>query len=101
MSKELKALERIGKLETTIGLRVVPAKTIVKDFAEYNIIETALKALEIIKEKPIVALVDYKYTYEKWLELVDEKDRDLFNNKEEYDLLKEVLLWRMMKKLNA
>lgn len=47
-----------------------------------------VKVLEIIKEKPIVALVDYKYTYEEWLELVDEKDRDLFKNKEEYDLLK-------------
>lgn len=54
--------------------------------------ENKLKALEIIKEKPIVALVDYKYTYEEWLELVDEKDKDLFKNKEEYDLLKEVLL---------
>ena len=51
-----------------------------------------LKAFEIIKEKPIVALVDYKYTYEEWLELVDEKDKDLFKNEEEYDLLKEVLI---------
>lgn len=51
-----------------------------------------LKVLEIIKEKPIVALVDYKYTYEEWLELVDEREKDLFRNKKEYDLLKEVLL---------
>lgn len=48
------------------------------------------KALEIIKKKPIVALVDYKYTYEEWLDLVE--DKDLFENKEEYELLKEVLL---------
>ena len=51
-----------------------------------------LKALEIIKKKPIVALVDYKYTYEEWLSLFDEKGNDLFENKEEYDLLKEILL---------
>lgn len=50
-----------------------------------------LRAFEIIKEKPIVALVDYKHTYEEWLELVDEKDKDLFKNEEEYNLLKEVL----------
>ena len=54
--------------------------------------EKKLKALEIIKKKPVVALVDYKYTYEEWLELVDERNKDLFKNKEEYDLLKEVLL---------
>lgn len=52
MNKELtplEALEKIGKLETTIGLRVVSTKTIVKDFAEYNIIETALKNCETYK----------------------------------------------------
>ena len=42
MSKELEALKRIGKLEVK-GLRVVPTKTIVKDYNDYRIIETALK----------------------------------------------------------
>ena len=63
-----------------------------KEYKDVNNVAKRLKALEIIKEKPVVALVDYKYTYEEWLELVDEREKDLFRNKEEYDLLKEVLL---------
>lgn len=50
MSKELEALERIGKLET-VGIRIVPTTTSVKDFADYYIIETALKDLEWLKTK--------------------------------------------------
>lgn len=61
------------------------------DYTAYIELEKQLKALKIIKEKPMVALVDYKYTYEEWLELIDERNQDLFRNKEEYDLLKEVL----------
>ena len=41
MSKELEALERIGKLKVK-GLRVKPTKTIVSDYNDYFIIETAL-----------------------------------------------------------
>ena len=55
-------------------------------------ISKSLKALEIIKERPLVALVDYKYNYEEWLEVVGEESKDLFKSKEEYELLKEVLL---------
>lgn len=58
---------------------------------EIEAIEKHLKALEIIKEKPIVALVDYEYTYEKCLELAGEKSKYLFKSKKEYELLKEVL----------
>lgn len=81
MSKELEALQDLSKLVFIHG-----------GIEQYKIIETALKALEIIKEKPVVALVDYKYTYQEWLELVDEREKDLFRNQEEYDLLKGVLL---------
>lgn len=45
MSEELKALKRIGKLEVN-GLRAKPTKTIVSDYNDYLIIETALKRLE-------------------------------------------------------
>lgn len=116
MNKELEALERIKQsyftamsflgvedketkqainiIETTLKRLEFYDKcnyqtTIHKDVLQ---ISKELKAFEIIKEKPIVALVDYKYTYEEWLELVDEKDKDLFKNEEEYNLLKEVLL---------
>ena len=82
MSKELEALEKVKFYAGDAWINCV----------EWNIIEKSLKALEIIKEKPVVALVDYKYTYEEWLELVDEREKDLFRNKQEYDLLKEMLL---------
>ena len=83
MSKYLQAFYKIVNIHQYAFHEIYKEQT--------KIIETALKALEIVKERPIVALVDYKYTYEEWLELVDERERDLFKNKEEYDLLKEVL----------
>lgn len=116
----LKALEKIGKLETIVGLRVIPTKTIVKDFAEYNIIETALKELEYLKEvknmddfyKKNNAIIDYELIGKKlkafeiiknkkvnveWLlesENVEEYNESLYIDlaQEEYDLLIEVLL---------
>ena len=104
MSKELEALERIRshnyhELPKRECLRII--ETALKRLEKIETtthsvlredISSKLNAIEIIKEKPIVALVDYKYTYEEWLEIVDEKDKDLFKNKEEYDLLKEMLL---------
>lgn len=106
MNKELTPLEALNNIKNLfIGSPINPAQQfeiietalkkykvlqeVHKDFVDKNI--KKLKALEIIKTKPIVALVDYKYTYEEWLDLVEEKDKDLFENKEEYDLLKEVL----------
>ena len=82
MSKELTPLQ---------ALESIIESFFDKDSEDIKTVRKALKALEIIKTKPIVALVDYKYTYEEWLDLVEEKDKDLFENKEEYDLLKEVL----------
>ena len=120
MSKELEALERIGKLETIVGLRVVPTKTIVKDFIEYHIIETALKDYERLKEcidergkliNECIEIVAEKKL--KALEIIKEKNVDVYHikatykvseynfwksstskrlKKEEYELLKEVLL---------
>ena len=83
--------EELDIIET--ALKDYEKKTkLAKEYKDVNNVAKRLKALEIIKEKPVVALVDYKYTYEEWLELVDEREKDLFRNKEEYDLLKEVLL---------
>lgn len=117
MSKELtplKAFKKLREQNDFLKQRNIPKEYRYDD--ELDIVETALKeykgaekhiealnkeriensiklkALEIIKEKPVVALVDYKHTYEEWLELVDEREKDLFKNKEEYNLLKEVLL---------
>ena len=85
----------LNELETLKETRYVlmGARECGKTFAlRYKIdIANKLKALEIIKTKPIVALVDYKYTYEEWLEAVEEREKDLFDNKKEYVLLKEVL----------
>lgn len=119
MSKELTPLESLKKVEQWYSVEKINTLKPynwkqIRDLlpSECDIIESALKeyetlqddfnklyertykehkAFEIIKDKPIVALVDYKYKYEEWLELVDEKDKDLFRNKEEYELLKEVL----------
>ena len=87
MSKELEALERIGKLEIVVGLRVVPTKTIVKDFADYYIIETALKRLEEIEQKYNELLYDYQELVHcglkseqkklKALEVIKEKNVDV------------------------
>ena len=107
MSKESEALEKVRNclypfasdnqkafdiIETALKEKENIEKTINELFSDNGKVITTidikkqLKALKIIKEKPVVALVDYKYTYEEWLELVDEKDKDLFKNKEEYDL---------------
>ena len=95
------ALKTLEQLQVIIGAEKVedlPKLALETENAFYSAChnlkkaEKKLKALEIIKKKPLVALVDYKYTYEEWLELIDERGKDLFKNKEEYDLLKEVLL---------
>ena len=66
---------------------------------EYAKSQKEHKALEIIKEKPLVALIDYHYnTYEEWLSACSENsdfenfDGLLIKTQEEYNLLKEVLL---------
>ena len=80
MSKELEALENIKHYDTRFGLH--------ED--DYKIIETALKALEIIKEKGNFIFLDYcEYDNKYYI-----YDNEMYQNneitKEEYDLLKEV-----------
>ena len=58
MSKEttsLEALKRIGKLEVN-GLRIKPTKTIVSDYNDYRIIETALKDYKTLKDPDTIIL---------------------------------------------
>ena len=79
-SEPLEALERI--IETFID----------KDSEDIKIVRNTLKALEIIKKKPYVVEIDYQYSYEKWVELIEneyEKHPEL-PTKEEYQLLKEI-----------
>lgn len=86
MSKSLEALKRIRQ-------ETCPA-TYMPDFDKdecCNIIEKELKALEIIKEKKVNIKL-----------LLIDKDCELYNmnygyedlTQEEYELLKEVLLWQ-------
>lgn len=81
--KHKECVNKLGQLEDVLERHKVQSA---------DDLDKKLKALKIIKENPILALVDYKYTYEEWLELVDERAKDAFKNKEEYNLLKEVLL---------
>ena len=104
MSKELEALERLycaGRLDLDYVLNG-------KQNQDYKIIEKALKALEIIKEKRvnveefIEMFEDWKeITYEEWIIYYEENGYYIQGNedfdynrlaKEEFDLLKEVLL---------
>ena len=76
MSKELtplEALEEIGKLKES--------GEYINTTVEYKIVETALKALEIIKEKVGI----------HWNELLQLWLKTKLINKEQHDLLKEVL----------
>ena len=89
MSKELEALEKI-----------VDTYYIDNMDKEISIIEKALKALEIIKEKNvnIRALKSWnktykgKLTYQNYLDILEDCDLGEKLTQEEYDLLKEVLL---------
>ena len=97
MSKELEALEKI-----------VDTYYIDNMDKEISIIEKALKALEIIKEKRvnveefIEMFEDWKeITYEEWIIYYEENGYNIQGNedfdynrlaKEEFDFLKEVLL---------
>ena len=104
MSKELEALERLfcaGRLDLDYVLNG-------KQNQDYKIIEKALKALEIIKEKRvnveefIEMFEDWKeITYEEWIIYYEENGYYIQGNedfdynrlaKEEFDFLKEVLL---------
>lgn len=88
MSKGLEALER---LTTFCGIYTEEqAQMVCKDI---DIIEKLLKSLEIIKSKQvdcynIINSVDYKH----YLVLMKEYDKSWLLTKQEYDLLKEVLL---------
>ena len=104
MSKELEALERLycaGRLDLDYVLNG-------KQNQDYKIVEKALKALEIIKEKRvnveefIEMFEDWKeITYEEWIIYYEENGYYIQGNedfdynrlaKEEFDFLKEVLL---------
>ena len=104
MSNEIEALERLfcaGRLDLDYVLNG-------KQNQDYKIIEKALKALEIIKEKRvnveefIEMFEDWKeITYEEWIIYYEENGYYIQGNedfdynrlaKEEFDFLKEVLL---------
>ena len=104
MSNEIEALERLfcaGRLDLDYVLNG-------KQNQDYKIIEKALKALEIIKEKGvnveefIEMFEDWKeITYEEWIIYYEENGYYIQGNedfdynrlaKEEFDFLKEVLL---------
>lgn len=87
MSKELEALENIKHYDTRVGLHI----------DDYSIIEKALKALEIIKEKGNICLHCVEYQdYDDWklhhISFIDTKTQEFPLTQEEYDLLKEVSL---------
>lgn len=100
MSEGLESLKEIS--EETIEVpdwddyKKVNIKKVYKK--EFNIIEKELKALEIIKPflKNIRLEENEKGEYEVLIDVVN-NDRPLViarvNSKEEYDLLKEVILW--------
>lgn len=69
-----------------------------KEYEDVNKVGKRLKALEIIKERPSLSMVDYKYSYEEWLSLFEDEENfeNPFKSKEEYNLLKEVLLWERL-----
>lgn len=86
MSKELEALERIGMYYTTFE----DDTFCINETQDYDTIETALKALEIIKEKDVDVgwfIISENHSI---YNLVIDKGKTL--KKKEYDLLKEVLL---------
>ena len=86
MSKELEALERLycaGRLDLDYVLNG-------KQNQDYKIIETALKALEIIKRKEVNVFVLLHSGNLKIYNDMVEDNRKL--TQEKYDLLKEVLL---------
>ena len=84
MSKELPPLEALEALSSYQYFGNY------KDFCK-EIIETALKALEIIKEKKIDCLVlVLSKTYIEYNDICENEKSEL--SQEEYDLLKEVLL---------
>ena len=89
MSKELEALERLysaGRLD-------LPYVQSEKHKEDYKQIEKALKALEIIKRYPVevINLIDTYLTYEEMIEDYCDDEIPFIENKEEFDLLKEVL----------
>ena len=87
MIKELEALERLycaGRLDLDYVLNG-------KQNQDYKIIETALKALEIIKRKEVNVFVLLHSGNLKIYNDMVEDNRKL--TQEKYDLLKEVLLW--------
>ena len=88
MIKELEALERLycaGRLDLDYVLNG-------KQNQDYKIIETALKALEIVKEKGVnVGLLSRCANAERYNKGMCYESRYL--TQEEYDILKDVLLW--------
>lgn len=114
MSKEstpLEVLKKIGKLKVE-GIKVIPEKATVSDYVYYSIIETALKENEELKERMGITDVVKEDFIQLWKEhevfeiikpyiefyILNERhylklgSYNIEITKEEYDLLKEVLL---------
>lgn len=87
MNKGIKALNRLtGHIETEFGS---------DDYYEVksarDVIEKELKAMEIIRREPSMVCWQASYEdYEEYIENTPEEHR-FIENKEEFDLLKEVL----------
>ena len=99
MNKTLEALENIKHYDTRVGLH--------RD--DYDTIEKSLKALEIIKKRKVdvnrlISCIEIYDTDELALYKYNSCAVGEINKKEEYDLLKEVLLWtyqRLQKIMSA
>lgn len=103
MTKQLTPLEALGKLKTIKHIHDMECG-VSKSFDEdLMVIETALKALEIIKEKKVYidwfvsSFIKQDADYNVFLMLLEEMGTDghlaeqLMMSEEEFDLLKEVL----------
>lgn len=65
----------------------------VPDEKYLNELDKIDKFIELIKEQPWRALVSYdRYTYKEWIELFNDESKELFENEDVFNLLKEFLL---------
>lgn len=79
-----KGLNSLSEMVIHLNVGYMQTRQALEDFRN---IEKELKALEIIKVCPFVVNIDYRLEYEEQTQLVKENI-----TKEQYDLLKEVLL---------
>ena len=91
MTKGLEALKRYKDSYIEIGFGF-KAQEKFGETPEYKQIEKELKAIEIIRREP--SMVCWQASYEDYEEYIDGEPelRRYIKNKEEFDLLKEVLL---------